>query len=53
MESLTKELNTDVILSENTVKMLDHNFKQSIAVEKTEPVRIKGKSETMPVYKLL
>ncbi len=53
MESLTKDLNTDILISENTFNRLKHGFFDKIAVEKSEPVKIKGKSELMPVYKLL
>lgn len=53
MESLTKELGAEIILSENTVDLLDHEFMKTLAIEKSEPVRIKGKEQPMPVYKLL
>ncbi|GAB4275102.1 MAG: hypothetical protein Kow0029_15980 [Candidatus Rifleibacteriota bacterium] len=53
MESLTKELNTDIVFSENTMNLIDHELLKKIAIEKTEPVKIKGKSQPMPVYKLL
>jgi adenylate cyclase len=53
MESLSKDLNTDIVISENTLQKVKHEFFNQIAVEKCDPVKIKGKSELMQVYKLL
>ncbi|HPW58168.1 MAG TPA: adenylate/guanylate cyclase domain-containing protein, partial [Candidatus Rifleibacterium sp.] len=53
MESLSKNLDHDIILSQATVDQIPSGFAARLQLEKTEPVQIKGKSQPAAVYKLL
>jgi adenylate cyclase len=53
MESLSKALEHDIILSESTAEKIDKEFAKTLILEKSDPVQIKGKSLPMPVYKLI
>ncbi|EPG66239.1 adenylate/guanylate cyclase catalytic domain protein [Leptospira wolffii serovar Khorat str. Khorat-H2] len=50
IEGLTKEFDTDLLLSEETFKKLKNAWKYSL--EKLGTVKVKGKSESSEVYKL-
>lgn len=50
IEGLTKEFDTDLLLSEETFKKLKNSWKYSL--EKLGTVTVKGKSESSEVYKL-
>lgn len=51
METLSKTLEHDIILSQATVEQFPADT--GLVIEKTEPVQIKGKSQPVPVYKLI
>ncbi|MFZ5950551.1 MAG: adenylate/guanylate cyclase domain-containing protein [Candidatus Rifleibacteriota bacterium] len=53
MESLSKEVGNDIILSEATMSAVPESLKQILKIEKSEPVQIKGKSQPASVYKLI
>ncbi|MDD3001431.1 MAG: adenylate/guanylate cyclase domain-containing protein [Candidatus Riflebacteria bacterium] len=53
MESLSKALEHDIILSESTAEKIGEEFSKTLKLEKSDPVQIKGKSVPMPVYKLI
>lgn len=53
MESLSKDLSHDIILSEATVEHIPEEFRNVINIEKSGLINIKGKSEPAPVYKLI
>ncbi|EKD83682.1 MAG: hypothetical protein ACD_39C00527G0002 [uncultured bacterium] len=53
MESLSKPLEHDIILSESTVEQIPAGFAAGLVLEKSEPVQIKGKSQLVSVYKLV
>lgn len=53
MESLSKNFDHDIILSQATVDQIPSGFAARLQLEKTEPVQIKGKSQPASVYKLL
>ena len=53
MESLSKPLDHDIILSESTVAQIPAGLAAGLVLEKSEPVQIKGKSQPASVYKLI
>lgn len=53
MESLSKNFDHDIILSQATVDQIPSGFAARLQLEKTDPVQIKGKSLPAAVYKLL
>lgn len=53
MESLSKPLGHDLILSQSTVELMSSEFKSALILEKSDPVQIKGKAEPASVYKLI
>ena len=53
MESLSKNFDHDIILSQATVDQIPSGFAARLQLEKTDPVQIKGKSQPAAVYKLL
>ena len=50
MESLTKEMDTDILLSEDTYKRLGKEDITQLSIKQAGPVKVKGKREPMPVY---
>ncbi len=53
MESLSKDLSHDIILSEATVEHIPEEFKNTVQIEKSDLIKIKGKSDPVPVFKLI
>jgi class 3 adenylate cyclase len=53
MESLSKPLEHDIILSESTAEQIPEGFAAGLVLEKSDPVQIKGKSQLASVYKLI
>lgn len=53
MESLSKDLSHDIILSHSTAESIPTDFLNNVKIERSDPVKIKGKSEAVPVYKLI
>ncbi len=53
MESLSKQLGHDIILSMSTVDLVSTELKSALQLEKSDPVQIKGKSEPASVFKLI
>lgn len=48
LESLCKEIKTNLIISENIYKQLDENSKDQFTI--AEPISLKGKSEQVTIY---
>jgi len=53
MESLSKDLSHDIILSQATAESIPAEFLNNVKIEKSDLIKIKGKSEAVPVYKLI
>jgi adenylate cyclase len=53
MESLSKSLSHDIIISQGTFEAIPADFRETLTIEKTEPVQIKGKSQPASVYRLI
>lgn len=53
MESLSKPMENDIILSHATFSEIPERLKQGLILQKSDPVQIKGKSEAAFVYKLI
>lgn len=53
MESLSKTLGHDIILSQSTVELIPADFLPKLTLEKSDPIHIKGKSLPASVYKLV
>lgn len=53
MESLSKTLEHDIILSQSIVELIPADFVTEIVLEKSDPIQIKGKSQPASVYKLI
>lgn len=53
MESLSKDLSHDIILSHATAESIPTDFLNNVKIEKSDPIQIKGKSAPVPVFKLI
>jgi class 3 adenylate cyclase len=52
MESLTKEMNTSILMSSDTFKKISPDLKSKLKLKEAGPVKVKGKAAPMPVYSL-
>jgi len=52
MESLSKDLKADIVISENTFLRIPDDTKRNLKLAKAGPIKVKGKSELMPIYTL-
>lgn len=53
MESLSRTVGHDIIVSETTAELIPASLKEKLIVEITGPIQIKGKSQPASVYKLI
>jgi class 3 adenylate cyclase len=53
IESKTKDLGVDVLISDGTYSRLDERARASVKTERCEGVRVKGKDAPLVVYKIL